>query len=182
VLRDGGWLVMQGVELRGKTLGLVGLGGIGREMARLGKGIGLNVIASNRSAIKDAPVPMVPIVELLAQSDVMVGSSRKLPGSAVGEWQPDAMAILQSDRIKGMSAAQVAKLIEEATGQVTTKNAVIGKLNRLRQERQRAQLQEDLAKSGTKLKASGVPAPNGDTERGRRSWPILDRINFLGGY
>jgi D-3-phosphoglycerate dehydrogenase len=70
ILRDGGWQVMQGVELRGKTRGLVGLGGIGREMARLGKGIGLNVIAFNRSAIKDAPVPMVPIDELLAQSDV----------------------------------------------------------------------------------------------------------------
>jgi D-3-phosphoglycerate dehydrogenase len=71
ILRDGGWQVMQGVELRGKTLGLVGLGGIGREMARLSKGIGLNVIAFNRSAIKDPPVPMVPIDELLAQSDMV---------------------------------------------------------------------------------------------------------------
>ena len=38
ILRDGGWQVMQGMELKGKTLGLVGLGGIGREMARLGQG------------------------------------------------------------------------------------------------------------------------------------------------
>jgi D-3-phosphoglycerate dehydrogenase len=68
ILRDGGWQVMQGVELRGKNLGLVG---IGREMARLGKGIGLNVFAFNRSALKDAPVPMVPIDELLALSDIV---------------------------------------------------------------------------------------------------------------
>jgi hypothetical protein len=112
----------------------------------------------------------------------IVGSNRKLPSSAVGEWQPDAMAILQSDRIKGMSAAQVAKLIEEETGQVTTKNAVIGKMYRLRQERQRAELAEDLAKSGIKLRAVGVPASNSDAERRRRSWPIWDRINFWGGY
>jgi D-3-phosphoglycerate dehydrogenase / 2-oxoglutarate reductase len=71
VLRDGGWRVMQGMELKGKTLGLVGLGGIGREMARLGKGIGLEVIAYNRSPVSDAPVPMLAIDELLARSDVV---------------------------------------------------------------------------------------------------------------
>ena len=71
IMRDGGWQVMQGVELKGKTLGLVGFGGIGREMARLGKGIGLDVIAFNRSPIKDAPVPMVSIDDLLARSDIV---------------------------------------------------------------------------------------------------------------
>ena len=62
---------MQGMELRGKTLGIVGLGGIGREMARIASGVGLNVIAFNRSPIACAPVPMVGIDELLAQSDIM---------------------------------------------------------------------------------------------------------------
>jgi len=71
ILRDGGWQVMQGLELKGKTLGLVGLGGIGREMARLAKGIGLEAIAFNRSAIEDSPVPMVAIDELLARSDIV---------------------------------------------------------------------------------------------------------------
>ena len=33
VVRGGGWRPMQGMELRGKTLGVVGLGGIGRELA-----------------------------------------------------------------------------------------------------------------------------------------------------
>jgi hypothetical protein len=112
----------------------------------------------------------------------IVGSNRKLPSSAVGEWQPDAMAILQSDRIKGMAAAQIAKMIEEETGQVTTKNAVIGKMYRLRQERQRAELAQDLEKGGATLKASGVPISKGDAEKRRKSWPILDRINFWGGY
>jgi len=70
-LRAGGWQVMQGIELKGKTLGLVGLGGIGREMARIGGGVGLNVIAFNRSAVADAPVPMLPLEEVLAGSDAV---------------------------------------------------------------------------------------------------------------
>jgi D-3-phosphoglycerate dehydrogenase len=71
IMRDGGWQVMQGLELKGKTLGLIGLGGIGREMARLGKGIGLEVIAFNRSHLPDAPVPMVSLEALLARADVV---------------------------------------------------------------------------------------------------------------
>ena len=71
IMREGGWRVMQGMELKGKTLGLVGLGGIGREMARLAEGIGLEAIAFNRSAVENAPLPMVAIDELLARSDIV---------------------------------------------------------------------------------------------------------------
>jgi len=71
MMRAGGWRPMQGMELRGKTLGIVGLGGIGREMARLATGVGLKVLAYNRSAIADSPAPMVGIDELLAQSDIV---------------------------------------------------------------------------------------------------------------
>ena len=71
IVRSGGWRPMQGMELRGKTLGLVGLGGIGREMARIAQGVGLKVIAYNRSPRADAPVPMVAIDELLAKSDIV---------------------------------------------------------------------------------------------------------------
>lgn len=70
-VRAGGWRPMQGMELRGKTLGLVGLGGIGREMARLGHGIGLEVIAWNRTPLADAPVPMVELDELLARAHIV---------------------------------------------------------------------------------------------------------------
>jgi D-3-phosphoglycerate dehydrogenase len=59
------------MELRGKTLGIVGLGGIGREMARIGLGIGLKVIAYNRSPRTLAPVPMATIDEVLQQADIV---------------------------------------------------------------------------------------------------------------
>ena len=70
-LRAGGWQVMQGIELKGKTLGLVGLGGIGREMLRLGEGVGLKTIAFNRSPVADVAVEMVGIDELLARADIV---------------------------------------------------------------------------------------------------------------
>jgi len=67
IVRSGGWRPMQGMELRGKTLGIVGLGGIGREMARIAGGIGLKVLAWNRT-----PKPgMVQLDDLLTQSDVV---------------------------------------------------------------------------------------------------------------
>ena len=71
LVRAGGWRPMQGMELKGKTLGIIGLGGIGREMARLARGVGLVPIAFNRSAIADPPVPMVTLDELLARSDIV---------------------------------------------------------------------------------------------------------------
>lgn len=71
IMRAGGWKTMQGMELKGKTLGLVGVGGIGREMARIGQGIGLKVVAWNRSKLADAPVPMLGLEELLKASDIV---------------------------------------------------------------------------------------------------------------
>ena len=48
-IRAGRWEPLEGVQLRGKTLGVIGLGGIGREVARIGHGIGMNVIGWNRT-------------------------------------------------------------------------------------------------------------------------------------
>ena len=100
IMRQGGWRVMQGMELKGKTLGLVGLGGIGREMARLAKGIGLNTIAFNRSPVADAPVPMVNIDDLLARSDIVSlhlalndGTRDFLDRARLGKLKPGAILV-----------------------------------------------------------------------------------------
>ena len=71
LMRGGGWRPMQGMQLKGKTLGLIGVGGIGREMARLGRGVGLDVIAWNRTALAHAPAPMLPLDEVLARADIL---------------------------------------------------------------------------------------------------------------
>jgi D-3-phosphoglycerate dehydrogenase len=70
-LRAGTWKPLEGMQLQGKTLGLIGLGGIGREVARIARGIGMNVIAYNRTKLSDAPATLTDIDTLLATSDVV---------------------------------------------------------------------------------------------------------------
>jgi D-3-phosphoglycerate dehydrogenase / 2-oxoglutarate reductase len=69
LIRSGTWSTQEGVQLRGKTLGIIGLGGIGREVLRIGRGLGMEVIAWNRS--KQADEPLVELDELLARADVI---------------------------------------------------------------------------------------------------------------
>lgn len=70
-VRAGTWVTREGPQLLGKTLGLIGLGGIGREVARIAAGSGMRVVAWNRTPLEDSPVPQVTIEELLARSDVV---------------------------------------------------------------------------------------------------------------
>jgi D-3-phosphoglycerate dehydrogenase / 2-oxoglutarate reductase len=70
-IRAGRWEPIEGVQLRGKTLGVIGMGGIGREVARIGHGIGMNVIGWNRTRHADLGVPLVDIDTLLSTSDVI---------------------------------------------------------------------------------------------------------------
>ncbi|MGO9701589.1 MAG: NAD(P)-dependent oxidoreductase [Xanthobacteraceae bacterium] len=70
-VRSGVWTPHEGVQLLGKTLGVIGLGGIGREVARIGKGMGMEVIGWNRTKHADIKVPLVDIDTLLARSDVV---------------------------------------------------------------------------------------------------------------
>lgn len=70
-VRGSVWTPQEGVQLLGKTLGVIGLGGIGGEVARIAKGVGMQVIAYNRTPRHDAPCPLVEIDTLLARSDVV---------------------------------------------------------------------------------------------------------------
>jgi D-3-phosphoglycerate dehydrogenase / 2-oxoglutarate reductase len=68
-VRSRTWSTREGVQLFGKTLGVIGLGGIGREVLRVGRGLGMQVIAWNRT-----PRPgeaLVALDELLIRSDVI---------------------------------------------------------------------------------------------------------------
>lgn len=67
--RAGIWSPREGVQLAGKTLGVIGLGGIGREVARIGRGLGMQVIAWNRTPRPGEP--SVALDELLARADVI---------------------------------------------------------------------------------------------------------------
>jgi len=70
-VRAGVWDPLESMQLKGTTLGLIGLGGIGREVARIARGVGMEVIAWNRSPRPDAGVPMVELDDLLGRADVI---------------------------------------------------------------------------------------------------------------
>ena len=74
--REGRWEPGRfvGMELRGKTLGLVGLGPIGREMARLGAGLDMRLIGWTRRAAPERAVHglrFVSLDELFGEADVV---------------------------------------------------------------------------------------------------------------
>ena len=70
-MRAGNWLREDGMQLTGKTLGLIGFGGIAAEAARIAGGSGMRVIAWNRTPKTTADVEFVGLDALLAQSDVV---------------------------------------------------------------------------------------------------------------
>src|SRR4051794_23310080 len=70
-IRSGTWKPLEGMQVFGKTLGVIGLGRIGAEVARIAKGMGLNVIAWNRTPRPDAGVPMADIDTLLKTADIV---------------------------------------------------------------------------------------------------------------
>jgi D-3-phosphoglycerate dehydrogenase len=63
---------LSGTELYGKTLGLIGLGRIGREVAKRALAFGMKVVAYDIIKIEaDLDVKQVSFAELLAQADII---------------------------------------------------------------------------------------------------------------
>jgi D-3-phosphoglycerate dehydrogenase len=110
-VRGGTWKPAEGVQLLGKTLGVIGLGGIGSEVVRIAEGIGMNVIAWNRTPKPDAGVKQVDIDTLLAQSDV-VSLNLTLGDETRGFLSPQRIARLK----KGVILVNTARgaLVDEA--------------------------------------------------------------------
>jgi D-3-phosphoglycerate dehydrogenase len=116
-VRAGIWTPQEGVQLRGKTLGVIGLGGIGREVARMAKGLGMEVIAYNRTHRADASVPLVDIDTLLARADV-VSLNLVLNGETRG--------FLNAARIARMKPGVI--LVNTARGALVDEGALIAAL------------------------------------------------------
>ncbi|WP_313621582.1 NAD(P)-dependent oxidoreductase [Achromobacter sp.] len=116
-MRGGNWLRTDAVQLTGKTLGLVGFGGIAAEMARLAQGAGMNVLAWNRSPKSHAGVTFVELDELLAQSHVV--SLHLLLND-------DTRGMISADRIAGMRDGAI--LVNTARGALVDEAAMIAAL------------------------------------------------------
>ena len=74
-MRAGEWRHHEGPEIEGKTLGIIGLGAIGRQVARMGNGLGLRVIAwsysRNEQRARECGAELVERDQLLLQADVV---------------------------------------------------------------------------------------------------------------
>ena len=116
-VRAGTWDPLESIELRGKTLGLVGLGGIGREVARIGRGIGMEVIGWNRTPRPQADLVLVDLDELLNRADVI---SLHL---ALTE---ETRGLLDADRIARMKAGVI--LVNTARGALVDEAALLAAL------------------------------------------------------
>ena len=72
-VKTGNWNArnhFQGDELNGKTLGILGLGNIGKKVAKIAKAMGMNVIYWRKNE-HDTPYKYLPFEEVLKQSDII---------------------------------------------------------------------------------------------------------------
>jgi D-3-phosphoglycerate dehydrogenase / 2-oxoglutarate reductase len=116
-MRAGNWLREDGMQLTGKTLGLIGFGGIAREVARIALGGGMRVIAWNRTPKSFAGVDFVTLDKLLAESQVI--SLHLLLND-------ETRGFLSANRIAAMKPGVI--LVNTARGAMVDETAMIAAL------------------------------------------------------
>ncbi|MBV8215738.1 MAG: hydroxyacid dehydrogenase [Verrucomicrobia bacterium] len=109
-----------GHELFGKTLGVVGCGHIGLQVARLGKAFGCHVLGFDPHAIKVSDVDMkqVELDQLLSQSDIV---TLHLP------LIPETRGFIGRDQLTKMKRSAI--LINTARGPIVDRDALIEALS-----------------------------------------------------
>lgn len=105
----------KGIELRGKTIGIVGIGRIGQEVARIALGLGMKVIASDtrigKASVRvdfynkqfiNVEIETEPLEELIAHSDFITLHVPAQNGAVIGtkeiEMMKDGAAIVNCAR------------------------------------------------------------------------------------
>jgi len=99
-MREGQWIRTEGVELTGKTIGLIGFGGIAAEVARIAGRSGMRVLAWNRTPRTAAGVTFTELDTVLASSDVvsvhllLTDETRNfLDATRIGKIKPGALLV-----------------------------------------------------------------------------------------
>lgn len=123
VAKQGKWLRVQGMELQGSTMGIVGLGRIGREVAARAAALGMDVLAYDPmlsgEAFAELPVTPCDLETLLSASDAV---SLHLPLSNETRNLIDAKALARMKR--------TAYLINTARGGLIDEQALYAALQR----------------------------------------------------
>jgi phosphoglycerate dehydrogenase-like enzyme len=120
-VRAGGWQTAVGADLKGRTLGILGLGRIGTRVAEIGRAFGMNVIAWSQNLTEEkaaaAGARLVSKEDLFRQSDVLsihVILSRRTRG-LVGQLE---LALMKP----------TARLINTSRGEIVSEDALIAAL------------------------------------------------------
>ena len=121
-MRVGGWPRMDHIYLHGKTLGIIGTGNIGGEMARLGAAIGMNVIAwtyhPSPERAEKLGVEFVGLDELLRTADVV---------SIHAKLTDDSRGLIGKPQFELMKPNTL--LVNVARGPIVDTNALVDALN-----------------------------------------------------
>ena len=120
---------LQGSELRGKTLGIVGLGRIGLEVARRAKAFGMNLIGYDPFVApviaRENAVTLVPIDEIFSQSDFLslhVGLTPQTEGLI----NKHSIAIMK-DGVRIVNCARGELIVDEALVEALKSGKVAGR-------------------------------------------------------
>jgi phosphoglycerate dehydrogenase-like enzyme len=110
-LKAGGWQAGIGTNLKGKTLGVVGLGNVGREVARIGVAFGMRVIAWSQNLTEEiasaAGATLVDKPTLFREADIVT------------------VHLVLSSRTKGLIGAPEFALMKPTARLVNTSRAPI---------------------------------------------------------
>src|SRR5690349_1555645 len=113
--------------IKGKTLCVIGAGGIGREVGRLGAALGMRVIGTRRTSQPDAPLPMG--FSLLGSADDL---DQFLAGSdfvaVCCQWTPETTNLINATRLAAMKQGVV--LVNVARGEIVDEVALAEALAR----------------------------------------------------
>jgi phosphoglycerate dehydrogenase-like enzyme len=121
-IRRGEWRSAQGIELGGKTLGIVGVSGISSELAPLARALGMNVVSWSRNndpvRAQAIGARAVSFDELLATADV-ISLHVRLNDTTRG--------MIGADQFRRMKRGAI--LVNTARGGVVDESALISALN-----------------------------------------------------
>lgn len=120
-IRTGGWQTRVGADLRGRTLGILGLGRIGKRVAEIGRAFAMDVIAWSQNLTEESAVEsgaqLVSKEDLFRKSDVL------------------SIHVILSQRTTGLVGQReialmkrTARLINTSRGQIVSEDALVAAL------------------------------------------------------
>jgi D-lactate dehydrogenase len=114
---------LTGMEIFGKTLGIIGLGKIGSNVARIAKGFGMNILVTEKKPdekiIEECGAKLVDLETLLKESDIV---TVHVPS------QKDTYHLINRNNIKLMKRGGI--LINTSRGSVVESEAIVWALNK----------------------------------------------------